>query len=307
VLALTVLVTMTITLVATLLWPKSYTASTAVFLDSKPDPLSMVSLAGGGMGMGALQSFIQVSTQIEIIKSERVAVKVVKALRLDDDPKIAEEWKADTDGRGDKLVWLAHLLQRKLDVKPEKESTVIDIEFTAKDPKLAAAIANQFAQAYVDTTLELKVEPARQYAIWFAERSKAMRGELEKAQATLSDDQRKKGIAAFDERLDVENARLLELSTQLTVLQGLGAESSSRQFQAMNNKEIMPEVMQSLLITTLKTDIARVEGSLEKLAGQLGRNHPQYKTQRDGAAVDARETRTGNRQAGKKASVRLIA
>jgi chain length determinant protein EpsF len=277
VLGLTVLAAVMITLVASLLWPKSYTASTAVFLDSKPDPLSIMSAAGGGMGMGALQSFIQVSTQIEIIKSERVAVKVVKALRLDQDPKITEEWKADTDGRGDKLVWLAHLLQRKLDVKPEKESTVIDIEFTAKDPKLAAEIANQFAQAYVDTSLELKIEPARQYAAWFGERSKAMRGELEKAQTALSDDQRKKGIAAIEERLDVENARLLELSTQLSVAQGLGAESSSRQAQAKNNKDIMPEVMQSILITTLKTDIARVEGSLEKLAGQLGRNHPQYK------------------------------
>ena len=56
-------------------------------------------------------------------------------------------------------VWLADLLKKKLDVKPSRDSNVINIEFTGTDPGFAAAVANAFAQAYIDINLELKVEP----------------------------------------------------------------------------------------------------------------------------------------------------
>lgn len=267
----TLLASVLITLVVSLIWPKSYTAKTAIVLDSKPDPLTGMAMAMTGQQFGYL------STQVEIIQSERVAGKVVKALKLDQDPAVVEEWKSDTDGRGDLVVWVARVLLKKLDVKPERDSNVLDIEYTARDPKLAAVVANQFAEAFVDTSLELKVEPARQYASWFAERTKAMRDELEKAQARLSANQREKGIVAVDERLDVENARLADLSAQLTAVQGQTADTLSRQTQAKGDKDILPEVLQSTLVQTLKADIARGEAKLQELAGQLGKNHPQYK------------------------------
>jgi polysaccharide biosynthesis transport protein len=268
----TLLVTVLTTLVLSLVWPKSYTATTAIVLDQKPDPIS-----GIAMAMGGLQSFTYQSTQIEIIQSERVAGKVVKAFRLDEDPKFIEDWKWDTKGRGDIVVWIARLLLKKLDVRPERDSNVIDIEYTARDPKIAAAIANRFAEAYVDTSLELKIEPARQYASWYVERTKSMRADLEKAQSRLSEGQREKGIVAVDERLDVENARLADLSAQLTVIQAQTADTLSRQAQARGDKAILPEVLQSGLVQNLKAEIARSEAKLQEMAGQLGKNHPQYK------------------------------
>lgn len=268
----TLLITVVTTLIVSLLWPKSYTATTAIVLEPKPDPLS-----GMAMAMGGMQSFTYLSTQIEIIQSERVASKVVRALKLDQDEEVTSEWKSDTNGRGDKVVWLARLLLKKLDVRPQRDSNVVDIEFTARDPKFATLIANQFALAYVDTSLELKVEPARQYAAWFVERGKAMRDELDAAQARLSENLREKGIVAVDERLDVENARLADLSAQLTVIQGQGADTLSRQTQAKGDKSTLPEVLQSTLVQTLKADLARGEAKLEELASQLGKNHPQYK------------------------------
>jgi chain length determinant protein EpsF len=268
----TLLATVMTTMAISLIWPKSYTATTAVVLEPKPDPLTGMALA-----MGGLQSLTYLSTQMEIINSERVAGKVVQELKLHESPEVSEEWQSDTNGRGDKVVWLSALLLKKLDVKPQRDSNVVEISFTARDPKFSALIANAFAQAYVETSLEMKVEPARQYASWFVERSKAMRDELEVAQGRLSESQREKGIVAVDERLDVENARLADLSAQLTVIQAQAADSLSRQTQAKGDQSILPEVLQSSLVQTLKADVARGEAKLQELGMQLGRNHPQYK------------------------------
>ena len=68
-------------------------------------------------------------------------------------------------------------------------------------PEFAAAVANAFAHAYMSTTIELKVEPARQYADWFGTQGKELRDRLEKAQAKLSAYQQEHGIVASDERV----------------------------------------------------------------------------------------------------------
>jgi len=115
-------------------------------------------------------------------------------------------------GKGRLEIWLADLLQKKLEVKPSRESNVISVSYKAVDPGFAAAVANAFTQAYIETNIELKVAPARQYAQWFGEQGKSLRDNLEKAQAKLSAYQQEHGIVAIDERLDNETAKLNELS-----------------------------------------------------------------------------------------------
>ena len=161
-----------------------------------------------------------------------------------------------------------------LEVKPARDSNVLDISYTSVDPKFAAIVANALAKAYIETNLAMRVEPARQYATWFDGQIKTLRDNLEKAQTNLSDFQRKAGIVATDERLDVENARLAELSTQLVALQGQSADSRSRQNQARDSTETMPEVLSHPLIQGLKGDVARLEAKLQDTRAQLGKNHP---------------------------------
>ncbi len=145
------------TLVVSLMLPKQYTSNAAVVVDVKSaDPISGLLFPGQ-----IAPSYM--ATQVDIIQSERVAQRVVKMLRLAENPTARQQWHDETDGKGSIEVWLATLLQKKLDVKPSRESNVLNIAYTAVDPGFAAAIANAFAQAYVDTNLELKVEPAKQY------------------------------------------------------------------------------------------------------------------------------------------------
>jgi len=265
----TFLATVLTATVVSLLLPEEYTASTAVVLDVKsPDPIAGVLLPG-------LMAPAYMATQVDIINSERVANKVVRMLRLDENPTIKEQWQEASEGKGQIGPWLAALLLRRLDVKPARDSNVITISFSGSHPAFAAAMANAFAQAYIDVNLELRIEPARQNAKWFDEQSKQYRERLETAQKALSDYQQKSGIVATDERLDYETQKLNELSTQLTLAQAQGTDASSKR-RSSGSADTMPEVMQSGLVSQLKGDIARLEARLKEVSGNLGKNHPQY-------------------------------
>ena len=261
------LITVATTVAVSLLLPKEYTTGAAIVVDVKsPDAVS-------GQMLQGLIAPGYMATQIDIINSDRVAKAVVKLLRMDESPAIQAQWQEATEGKGQLLDWLANLLQRKLDVKPSRESNVININYSGADPDFAAAVANAFAKAYIDVNLDLRLAPARQFATFFEEQTKAMRSKLEKAQEALSDYQQKNGITSADERVDFETAKLNETSSQLTGVQGQTTDSQSKRQNA--KADTIAEVMQSPLINGLKSDIARLEAKLNESNVNLGKNHPQ--------------------------------
>lgn len=269
---LVLLVTVLTTLVVSLILPKQYTASTAVVIDVKsPDPIAGIVLPG-------MISPGYMATQVDIISSDRVAQRVVKMLRMDESAAIKDQWKAETEGQGTLIVWLANLLQKNLNVKPSRESNVINIQFSGADPTFAASVANSFAQSYIDVNLELKVEPARQNAAWFEQQTKIARDRLEAAQSALSTFQQETGIVAANERIGYESAKLNDLSAQLTTIQAQTADSRSKA-QTASGSGTLTEVLQNPVINSLKSDIARLEAKLQESNINLGRNHPQ--TQRN--------------------------
>lgn len=263
--------TVATTLALSLILPSQYTASTAVVVDVKsPDPIA-------GMVMPAMAMPGYMATQVDIINSDSVARKVVKLLKLDQNPQVQQDWRDNTDGKGSIESWLGALLQKKLDVKPSRDSNVISISFKSTDPQFSAAVANAFAQAYINTAIELKVEPARQYSQYFEAQMKQRREALEAAQARLSEYQREKGIVITDDRLDYENHKLNELQSQLVLAETQSADASSK--QKSGSGDTLAEVMQNPLLNELKVSIARAESKLQDIAGNLGRNHPQYQRQ----------------------------
>jgi polysaccharide biosynthesis transport protein len=99
---------------------------------------------------------------------------------------------------------------------------------------------------------------------------------LEEAQAKLSDFQRENGIIGSDERFDIENSRLNELSSQLVALQALAAESGSRQTQAAGaSADRLQEVLNNPLVSQLRSDLNRAEARLQELNTRYGDKHPQ--------------------------------
>jgi chain length determinant protein tyrosine kinase EpsG len=252
-----------------LLLPKQYTATASVLIDFKPDPVT-------AMIYGGLPPPSVMGTQVEVLQSERVVRRVIRNLKLTESPQVREQWLAATAGKGSIETWLLDTFQKRLDVKPSREAGVISISYRAPDPNFAAGVANAFIQAYLETNLALRVDPAKQYSAFFDDRAKVARDALEKAQSQLSAFQKANGIVATDERLDVETSRLSELSSQAVMLQALSSEASSRQAQARGGSaDKMQEVLNNPLISTLKADLSRTEARLQELNSRLGQDHPQ--------------------------------
>jgi succinoglycan biosynthesis transport protein ExoP len=257
--------TLVVGLAVFLLLPKQYAATSSLVFDVKsPDPVAGTVLP--------VTSFYT-ATQVDVINSSRVAQRVVAELRMADSPTVKQQWQDATGGKGKIEVWLGDVLRKFLRVAASKENNIITITYISEDPVFAAAVANAFAQAYTEANIELRTDPARQLARWFDDQSKQARANLEKTQTRLSDFLQKNGIVTKDEHLDAETARLNDLTTQLTGVQGQTFDFESKKRSGDNT---LPDVMQSSVVAGLRTDIARQESKLEEAARNLGKNHPQY-------------------------------
>jgi len=268
---LTLIVTVAVATAYSLALPKTYRASTTLLLNYKgTDPVS-------GRILPAQLVAGYMATQVDIVTSRRVALKAVDNLGLADDPIFKQRFYKLAHGNGAIREWLADSLLKMVEVAPSRESSMIEIIAKGNDPRFAAAVANGFAIAYQQLNLEIKVEPLQQAAKYFTGQVKSLRGDLEAAQSKLSTYQQEHGLVSTDGHLDVESARLNDLSSQLVQAQGQAMEASSRGNQAMSNGgRDSPDVISNTLVQNLKASLADAEAKFALLAQNLGQNHPKY-------------------------------
>ncbi len=267
----TLIVTVSLTMLVSMMMPKTYKATASVLLNYKgQDPLT-----GVIMPSQLLPGYM--ATQIDIISSRNVAARVVDSLKLAQNPAVIAQFNDAAGGRGTVRDWLADLLLKKLDVVPSRESSVVEINFKGADPQFVAAVANAFAEEYQKLAIELKSDPMKKAASYFNEQTKLLRDNLESAQARLSKYQQEHGIVSVDNRLDVESNRLNDLSAQLVAAQGQAMEAASRQSMAGGSRGAdSPDVASSPLVQNLKATLAGAQSHLAEIGGRLGHNHPQY-------------------------------
>jgi len=249
--------------------PDQYTATTSLVIEPRGNDALGVATAGGQL---LAQTYL--ATQIDVLQSERVSREVVKALGLDRNTQAVEQWREATQGKGTVDSYYAGVLSKKLEIKPSRESSVVNLSFTGADPQFAARVADTWAKTYIATSLELRNQPSRLYASWFDEQLKSLRTDLEQAQAKLSAFQQTNGIVAGDERLDVENSRLAELSQQLAMAQSQSVDARSRADSGAASVRSVPEIGATAVVQALRTELLRSETRVQEASQQYGRNHP---------------------------------
>ncbi|NYE62164.1 chain length determinant protein EpsF [Duganella sp. 1224] len=268
--ALVLVITVITTIIISLVLPKSYVGSTSLVVNYK----GVDAITGLTMPAQLMPGYL--STQVDIIKSRAVALRAVDQLKLADNPAVIAQFRDETDGQGTVRDWLADLLLDKLDVLPSRESSVLTIVFKGADPQFVAAVANAFANAYLQTSVLLKTEPAQQASGYMTNQTKLLRDRYEAAQSKLSAYQQQHAIYNADNRLDVETARLNDLSSQLVVAQGQAMEATARRRQTQGEGAASPDVLNNSLIQNLKASLALAEAKLADTAQRLAPNHPQY-------------------------------
>ena len=288
---LALLTTIVAAVAVALVVPKRYTAQAILVVDARDEqaltPTRVLTLRDRA-------SYI--ATQIELIQSGRVATQVARSLKLAQKPDVREAFERDTGGEGQIDVWIGETLLQRLKVN-NTASNLITLEFSWSDPKFAADVANAFASAYLAVSLDLRTQPTREASAWFEEQLKGLRASVTQAQGKLTAYQKEKGFVAADDRLDIEAARLSELSTQLLAARNATYDLQARYKQAAElaaggSPDALPEVMASPAILAVKSDLARAESLLQTATADLGPNHPVF--QRYSGEVQALRDKLGN-------------
>ena len=247
--------------------PPRYEATATVLVDMNgTDPL-----AGQAVFRPAGSLSTHMATQVDIVKSEEVAIGALRIVGLDRDPALQQRWRDRTRGKGSYESWLASRVLRGLDVRPSRDSNVMTIGYTSPEAQLSAALANAFVRSYIEATLRMRVEPAKEFNAFFAERAKALRQALDEAKARLSAYEKANGVLVGED--DVETGRLEELSSQLVALQDALAEAANARKQAGASPRDMREVRNDPEVAALIAESVRLEGRLAELRSEFGDEH----------------------------------
>jgi polysaccharide biosynthesis transport protein len=168
-----------------------YTARTQLIIDpSLPQALR----DNGSSSLFAIDN-AQVESQLEVLRSEKIANAVIDALGLETDPEFHADnapslWArfmslfGDDTGEVDPFILrraTLYLLQSGLTVRRVGLSYAIDIQFRSRSPELSAKIANATAQAYVDEQIAARAQAARQGGQWLEQRIDRLRQQMNKA------------------------------------------------------------------------------------------------------------------------------
>jgi succinoglycan biosynthesis transport protein ExoP len=172
---------------------------------------------------------------------------------------------------------------KKMQVRPIRNSRLVDISFEAEDPVLAANVANTIGAAYIDQNLEIKLAAAQNAVKWLHNRIDEERNKVEEAEHALLRYKEEHGIIT-DFTSDAENItaqKLAQLNTQVVEAESERVEAETRYNQAAalgGSTDMLgsiPEVLDNELIQQIKEMEVGLYKRMSELSKKYGRNHPQ--------------------------------
>ncbi len=249
-----------------------------------------------------------------ILQSRALALQVLDQLKLRDDPEFNPAlrkpslWSRITDVRGwlpdpvrgwlerpalakgrtvaaevpdasaaDNL--LIDILLSRIDVSTLGRSHVLSVKAESQRPQTASAMANAFAERYLDYQRRDKVASMDRVDKFLMGRIAELREQVKKSDQAVEDYRRANDLYKSTGS-GVTAQQLNELNTQLLAAQTAKAEADARLAEAQEmrkgglNSESVPDVLRSPLIAALKTQQADAERRAAEMSGTLGARHP---------------------------------
>ena len=190
-------------------------------------------------------------TQTEIIRSKKVALRVVENLQLDENyhehflnPKQAPlspvgvlkksildffsglfAAKKISAAPGAKDLQsnleqdrstIADIIKSNIDIQPIKETRVVNIHYTDTNPEIARLVTDAIVQAYIEENLEIKLSSTKQSLKWMTVKAEQERKKLEEAERGLQQYMREHNLVTLENRLAVYPEKLSQFSTDLS-------------------------------------------------------------------------------------------
>lgn len=256
------------TLVVVLVMPRVWTSTSDIVIDYKEnDPIT-------GRSFSALLDDSYMQTQIDLIKSQAVAERMVRTLGLL--PARTEQGGERTNAHEQ----LVASIGRNLEVSSLRSSRVLSVSFSAETPQKARDYANAIVDAYIDVSQQLSSSSARARTEQYNAQLEQMRKEIEGIQEKLTRYQQETGIIDAQQADNLEARRLNDLMEALLAVQTQLQEAQARSqtidrlLAAGIQPEDLPQVGQVIAINDMREGLTYLNRQLGEVQGALGVNHP---------------------------------
>jgi succinoglycan biosynthesis transport protein ExoP len=230
-----------------------------------------------------IQSAGAMETQVELLRSDEVALRVIKKLNLSEDPRFVGSHRSGlrsllqrvAPGYFPELPALSEderqslalaQFDKNLTVARMGVSYAIEIDFESRYPDLAAEIANAVADVYIELQRSTEYDAARRASDWLEERIPEVRAKSEDAQKAVVDYKHEHNIVETVGGRLIDDQRLTDINTKLNTAHDETANAKARfdQFSAARGVEIPSAAAMS----GSNVNSAAMYESLDKLRSQ---------------------------------------
>ncbi len=231
-----------------------------------------------------------VDSQVEILKSESVALAVIRELKLLDDPEfnggdgssliaaITSFFGAGPPSQTQSERRALTRFARAIQIRRVGLSYVIDISFTSLNRAKAAMIANAIAEAYMTGELDARYQATRRASRWLQERIAELRTQASEADAAVQKFKSDNNIVDTGRGLMSEQ-QLSDVNTQLVTARASTAEAKARldRIDEIAGGEIpdatVADALRNEVITRLRAQFLDLSAREAEWAVRYGVNH----------------------------------
>lgn len=232
-------------------------------------------------------------SQLEILKSEKIALAVIKKLNLTQDPEFVGSadgakggWFASHEPltEADRTERTVASFEKRLTVKRLGITYVIEIDFQSKSSWKAAEIANAVADAYIDEQLESRYEATRRTANWLGDRIKEVGDQASNSQRAVVQFKAENNIVDTGSGGQLAEQQVAGLNSQLAIAR---AQRSEAQARLERTDEILrqggdsdtpinfglTDILKNDVATKLRTQYLELASREKDWSERYGRNH----------------------------------
>jgi polysaccharide biosynthesis transport protein len=242
----------------------------AVMLQIDPPTPTFMSVTDALMGTGAYwQNVDFYNTQFKVLKSKGLGEKVVKHLKLDDQPPFKDNPEAGS-------LFMSHV-----GVEPFPETRLVNVSVTHTSPKEAALWVNALADVYIESSLEGRVETARKAYEWLQERLAATQASMREAQDKLFKSYEGQDLFVPEGSVSAVSTSIAKLNEDYISARTrrIAIEAAVQQVRDMRaagqSLDTIPQVAADSVILGLNTQIAGLNVDLSRLLEKYKTAHPE--------------------------------
>lgn len=228
------------------------------------------------------------TTQTAILKSDALAIDVIRQLHLDANPEVVGKDALKlaggriTSGTGTRLTHLEDLaldtFQRKLTVSLFRNSRLVEVRFASHDPELAALVTNTILNNFVDQNYQVRYSAITKSSEWLTKQLDDIRQKAEQSNQALADYESNIGFLDVDDKQNTLAQKMTDVSHQLSEAQAdrieLGAYVDAIH---QGNVDSVPELRNNELFRQLTEDYLESRAQLAEQSAVFGKNNPKVK------------------------------